>query len=312
MNPKPCQPGDLIALVCPARKMSAADLESAKALLESWGFRVRLGSSVGAEDHQFGGSDAVRAADLMTQFRDPEVRAILCVRGGYGSARLLLHLDPFVFINHPKWLVGFSDITALHTAWWNLTGLPSIHAPMPSLFQKTSPNSMQALQLAFGGHFANVHSPPHPLNREGRAEGILLGGNLSVLYSLRGTPYFPKLPDQWPAQSSPSTKKVILFIEDLDEYLYHIDRMVLNLELSGLLDQIAGLIVGGMTGMRDNEIPFGKSAEEIIRERMGTRRVPIAFGFLAGHQPDNVPLALGKKVTLSVGPEESYLEYGHA
>ena len=309
MNPKPCKPGDLIAIICPARKMSAADLEPAKTLLQDWGYRVRLGSSVGAQEHQFGGSDAVRAADLMAQFRDPEVRAILCARGGYGSARLLPLLEPEILRSNPKWLLGFSDITALHAAWWNWTGMPSIHGPMPSLFQKTSPQSMRALQLAFSGQFSNVRTAHHPLNQPGHAEGVLLGGNLSVLLSLQGTGYFPKFPGQWPDQSDPSTEKVILFIEDLDEYLYHIDRMMLNLQLSGLLDQIAGLVVGGMTGMRDNEVPFGKTAEEIIRERMGNSRVPLAFGFPAGHQPENTPLALGRKVSLSVGAVDSYLAY---
>ena len=304
-----CQPGDLIAIVCPARKMSAADLEPAKALLESWGYRVRFGASVGAEDHQFGGRDTVRAADLMAQFRDPEVRAILCARGGYGSARLLPLLEPETLRTNPKWLIGFSDITALHAAWWNLTGMPSLHAAMPSLFPKTSPDFLLALQLAMSGHFANVRSDHHPLNQAGQAAGVLLGGNLSVLCSLRGTPYFPKLPTKRPGESSPSNKKVILFIEDLDEYLYHVDRMMLNLELGGVLDQISGLIVGGMTGMRDNEVPFGATAEQIIHQRMGLRQVPLAFGFPAGHQERNVPIALGTQVVLTVDEQGSYLAY---
>jgi len=309
MNPTPCKPGDWIALVCPARKMTPADLEPAKALLESWGYRVRLGASVGAEDHQFGGRDAERAADIMAQFQDPEVRAILCARGGYGSARLLPLLDLDALRTHPKWLLGFSDITALHSAWWNATGLPSLHAPMPSLFAKTSPVALETLRQVLTGHFEPVQAPPHPLNQHGEAEGILLGGNLSVLYSLRDTPYFPDFNRPPQGAAGPSTEKVILFIEDLDEYLYHVDRMLLNLELGGVLDRIAGLMVGGMTGMRDNDVPFGATAEHIIRDRIGTRRFPVAFGFPAGHQPDNTPLVLGGRITLRVDAAGCRMDY---
>lgn len=285
-----CRPGDLVAIVCPARKLTAGDLSDAVNLLEHWGFRVRLGESVGAEDHQFGGPDSLRASDLMKQLEDPEVRAVFCARGGYGSARLLPLLDGTVFSRNPKWLIGFSDISALHAWALNTNAIPTIHGPMPVLFPTTENKALDMLKnLLFTGTMPPIEAPAHPLNVPGEAKGVLIGGNLSVLYSLRGTPWFP------------AYEGAVLFLEDLDEYLYHVDRMMFNLELGGVLDRIAGLVIGGMTDMKDNPVPFGRSAEEIIRGRMGSRRIPMAFGFPAGHFPDNRPIILGMPVKLSVG-----------
>jgi muramoyltetrapeptide carboxypeptidase len=296
-----CHPGDLVAIVCPARKASAHELQPAVSMLENWGYRVRLGESVGAEEHQFGGSDALRAADLHQQFSDPEVRAVFCARGGYGCGRLLPLLDPQVFRQNPKWLVGFSDVTALH-AWMGIEEAgPSLHAPMPLLFDKTSQDALKRLKDLLEGRLDKVTAPSHSFNHMGTAQGILIGGNLSVLYSLRGTPWFP------------GDQGAILFLEDLDEYLYHVDRMMLNLSIGGVLDRIAGLIVGGMTDMKDNAIPFGQSAEVIIHqwmERTGLQ-MPVAFGFPAGHQVQNMPIILGTPVTLSVQDQYSELSYGH-
>ncbi len=295
--PLTCQPGDLVAIVCPARKASAADLAPAVELLEQWGYRVRLGQSVGAEFHQFGGEDALRSRDLLQQLADPEVKAIFCARGGYGCARLLPELDRSFALSHPKWLVGFSDATALHAWWWKKTGLASLHGPMPMLFARTAPAALDKLRDALQGDSSPFQSPPHPLNQTGRAKGRLLGGNLSVLYSLRGTPWFPPL------------EGAVLFLEDLDEYLYHVDRMALNLELGGILDRIAGLVVGGMTDMRDHAVPFGADAETILRDRLGSRTIPLAFGLPAGHLADNRPLILGREVELLVDSQGSTLRY---
>ncbi len=286
-----------MAIVCPARKVDAEELRFAVSVLESWGLRVRLGSSVGLAMHQFGGTDAERAADLQAQWADPQVKAVFCARGGYGCARLIPLLDPEIFRAHSKWLVGFSDPCALHAWLWKTAALPSIHGPMPMLFERNEPAALQHLQRLLFGERESILSAAHPLNQTGQAEGLLLGGNLSVLYSLQGTGCFPDF------------RGAIMFLEDLDEYLYHIDRMMLNLQLSGVLDQIAGLIIGGMTDMRDHSIPFGQSAEQIIRERMGQRRIPICFGFPAGHIADNRALILGHPVRLQVEAQGARLSY---
>ncbi len=293
----PLQSGDLVAIVCPARKSTRHDLAQAIDILESWGLRVRLGKSVGAEDRQFGGPDALRAKDLMDQLADPEVRAVFSARGGYGCARLLPLLDPAVLRGHPTWLVGFSDVTALH-AWVSLQSqLITVHGPMPSTFAGTAPEALEALRKLLFGHEQELLAPPHALNRAGSARGRLVGGNLSVLYSLRGTPWFPDL------------EGAVLFLEDLDEYRYHVDRMLLNFRLGGLFEGLEGLLIGGMTDMRDNPVPFGREAEQMLAEHAGDVPYPVAMGFPAGHGADNFPLLMGRTVELQVDGAGTRLHY---
>lgn len=294
----PLKSGDLVSIVCPARKSTRHDLAQATDILESWGLRVRLGKSIGAEDRQFGGPDALRAEDLLHQLSDPDVRAVFCARGGYGCARLLPHLDPAVLRGQPTWLVGFSDITALH-AWVSLqSDLVTLHGPMPSTFAGTAPQALEATRKFLFGQDQNLQVPAHPNNRQGHAEGRLIGGNLSVLYSLRGTPWFPDL------------SGAVLFLEDLDEYRYHIDRMLLNFRLGGLFDGLAGLVVGGMTDMRDNAVPFGREAEAMVAEHAAGGAYPIAMGFPSGHDSNNFPLAFGRRVRLDVQAVGASLSYG--
>lgn len=277
--------GDLVGITATARSITHDELLRFREFLEEQGLRVHLGSSVGKIHDQFGGSDDERADAFNELLRNPDVRAIFCARGGYGSARLLHLLDSDALKNDPKWIVGFSDITALHLWLWKTLGMASIHAVMPSVITGSSDEaekiSLHSLWKALKGETLVYGLPQHALNRGDGAEGILLGGNLSVWYSMRGTPF------------DLSTQGCLLMLEDLDEYLYHVDRMMLNLGLGNKLDHLSGLICGGMTDMRDNQVPFGKTAEEIIAEHCSGFNYPLRFNAPFGHISPNMALRFG-------------------
>jgi muramoyltetrapeptide carboxypeptidase len=230
----------------------------------------------------------------------PDIKAIFCARGGYGTMRLLDKIDLKGFAEHPKWVVGFSDITALHAYLQMRIGVASIHAAMPYTFREvtgTGNPSAESLFRILKGELPSYVVPANPMNREGKGTGILLGGNLSVLYSLTGTPF------QFP------TRGAILFLEDVDEYLYHIDRMMQNLKLAGMLENLAGLVVGGLIDMHDNEVPFGMDAAEIIRAAVKEFDFPVCFDFPAGHLKPNMAMVLGRQVSLEVTAGGSQLTY---
>ena len=258
-------------------------------ILESWGLRVQLGATIGAEDHQFAGPDALRRTDLQRALDDPGIRAVLCARGGYGTARLLDGLDLRGFQAHPKWVAGFSDPTALLAHLWRHTRTLSIHATMPVLMgrpeHETADESLR--QLLFGEPLSYA-APPHPLNRPGAARGRLIGGNLTVLHTLLGT------------ASDVDWTGAILLLEDLDEYLYHVDRMLGHLARTGKLVGLAGLVVGHFSLMRDNTVPFGHAAYDIIRQHIAAFDFPVGFGFPAGHEPLNTAFLHGAEVALTV------------
>ena len=287
--PPALRPGDTIALVAPARKITADELAPAVRILESWGLRVTLGSSISAEDHQFAGTDALRRADLQRALDDPAIRAVLCARGGYGTARLLDGLDLTGFRAHPKWVAGFSDPTALLAHLWRHTGTASLHATMPVLMgrpdHETADDSLRRLLF---GEPLRYTAPPHPLNRPGTARGHLLGGNLTVLHTLLGT------------ASDADWDGAVLFLEDLDEYLYHVDRMLNHLARTGRLARLAGLVIGHFSLMRDNTVPFGHTAYDIIGQHAAAYDFPVGFGFPAGHEPLNTAFIHGAGVKLIV------------
>lgn len=288
IQPKHLQKGDTVAIVSTARKISKQELQPALDLLKSWGLSYILGNSIGAEDHQFAGNDELRADDLQTFLDNSEIKAIWCARGGYGTVRIIDSLDFTSFLKNPKWIVGYSDITVLHNQLHKL-GVQSIHAQMPMEIEKKSAATKETLRKALFGEAYNIAlDGDHSLNRQGTAEGIFVGGNLSILYSLCGS------------ASSIDTKGKILFLEDLDEYLYHIDRMMQNLKRNGMLKDLSALIVGGMSDMNDNTIPFGKTAEEIIRSTVEVYDYPVFFGIPAGHVEDNRALILGKNISLKL------------
>jgi len=279
--------GDIVALVATARKHTENLLEPAQILLESWGLRVRLGATVGLEYHQLAGTDAERAQDFQNQCDDPEVKAIWCVRGGYGTVRMLDYVDFSKLKIHPKWIIGYSDITVFHAHLLSL-GLQSIHGFMAFDATKVTEEAKKSLQLALFEKKLKYEIPTHHLNRQGNSEGIIIGGNVSVLYSLLGS------------VSAPDFQDKILFLEDLDEYLYHMDRMLMNLKRCGIFNKIKGLVVGGMTQMHDSTIPWGKNIQEIIYEHVSDFNFPVAFEFPAGHILDNRAIIMGATVQLSV------------
>jgi muramoyltetrapeptide carboxypeptidase len=287
--------GDKVAVIATARKVSPDEMMAPLGLLRSRGWAVHVGENLYAAHHQFAGDDDQRLHDLQSALDDPELKAIFIARGGYGSMRLLNRLNPEGFLKQPKWIVGYSDVTALH-AWINRLGYASMHATMPLNFGH-SQKATHALFDALSGKNPAVCVPPHSLNIRGSAKGKLFGGNLSLLYALQGS-----AESQIPQGS-------ILFIEDLDEYLYHVDRMMQSLDRSGLLSRLSGLITGGMSDMKDNAIPFGMGAEQIIHETMKPYEIPVCFGFPAGHIPENMPLIFGADLSLRVDAEGVRAEY---
>jgi muramoyltetrapeptide carboxypeptidase len=293
------QSGDLVSIAAPARWVDPADIQHFLSFLEQEGLQSTIGS-VHTKHHQYAGEDSSRLEDLQQMLDNPDIKAIFCARGGYGTMRLLNKIDLKGFARHPKWVVGFSDITALHACLQMRIGVASIHGAMPYTFREAKDINDPASASLFGilkGGLPTYAVPANPLNREGNNTGILLGGNLSVLYSLTGTPY------QFP------TRGAILFLEDVDEYLYHIDRMMLNLKLAGMLENLAGLVVGGLTDMHDNEVPFGMDAARIIRTAVEEFDFPVCFDFPAGHVDRNMAMVLGKQVSLEVDTEGSRLTY---
>lgn len=278
--------GDKIGIAACARKVSAEELEPALNAFEQWGLKVELGKYLFKTNNQFAGTDEERAEDLQLLLDDPSVKAIIGARGGYGTLRIIDNLNFDAFKKNPKWMVGFSDITVLHSHIHNLH-IETLHAKMLINFAKDE-DSSELLRKALFGELHRYEVPSFALNRKGTAKGILTGGNLSLLFALNGS------------ISDIDTRGKILFIEDLDEYLYHVDRMMLNLKRSGKLSQLSGLIVGGMSDMKDNKIPFGKNAEEIILDAVKEFNYPVCFNFPAGHVDNNLPLYLGREVTLEV------------
>jgi muramoyltetrapeptide carboxypeptidase len=292
VRPSFLQPGDTVALVATARKVSRLEMKPAIDLLKSWGLEVQAGKHLYKDDRQFAGTDEERAADLQKALNSKTCKAILFARGGYGSVRIVDRLDWKRFVKDPKWLIGFSDLTVLHNHVHRHFGIETLHAPMALNLPKLPAPVMQVMKdTLFGQRLKYSWTPKGvdpSLHRTGKCKGTLVGGNLSILYSLAGT------------ASDIDTQGKVLFIEDLDEYLYHIDRMMMNLKRSGKLSGLAGLIVGGMTEMKDNTVPFGRTAEAIIREAVDEYGYPVVFGFPGGHVTNNYPLIFGREVTLNV------------
>lgn len=290
------QKKDKVALVATARKIKKEELQPAIKLLESWNLIPVIGSSIGLEENQFAGSDEERVKDFQQQLDNPEIKAIWCAKGGYGTVRILDQLDFSAFKKNPKWIIGYSDVTALHSHIHHFK-ISTLHAQMCLGLDTKSELTRESLKKVLFGEKIQYNFKTSKLNRFGKAEGKIIGGNLSVLYSLCGS------------KSAIKTVGKILFLEDLDEYLYHIDRMMQNLKRNEMLENLAGLIIGGMSDMNDNEIPFGKTAEEIIAETVADYNFPVAFNFPAGHIKDNQAIILGKEIKLIVSEEESIVNY---
>jgi muramoyltetrapeptide carboxypeptidase len=291
ITPPYLKKGDTIAIVATARKNIDDNLKPAISWLKNWGIEVVIGSTIGLDNNQLAGTDEQRAADFQAQLDNPNIKAIWCVRGGYGTVRMIDLLDFTKFKQSPKWIVGFSDVTVLHSHL-NTMGYQSIHGIMP-VSSKASEEAKETLRKALFGEHLEYTVPCENMNRFGTAKGELVGGNLSILYSLFGSP------------SAIDCSDKILFIEDLDEYLYHIDRMMINLKRNGCLESLKGIIVGGMTKMKDNDIPWGKDALEIIDDVTKKYNIPVIYNFPAGHMADNRALIFGKQVSMEVNDVES-------
>ena len=288
--------GDTVAIVCTARKFMPEDAKPAIELLESWGLKAKLGRTIGLDSCQLGGTDAERIADFQAMMDDENVKGIWVARGGYGTVRIIDSLDFTKFKKHPKWIMGFSDVTVLHSQL-NVERIASLHSIMPFTVPKASEEVKETLRKALFGEDIAYTIPSKTYDKKGKASGELVGGNISILYSLLGS------------KSSINTKDKIIFIEDLDEYLYHIDRMMFNLKRNGYFEKVKGIIVGSMSDMHDNEIPFGQNEVQIITEIAKENNIPIAFEFPAGHQKDNRTLILGKKVDFEVNENEIILRF---
>jgi muramoyltetrapeptide carboxypeptidase len=283
-------PGSKIRIVSPAGKCSGEEVFPAMEWLTAQGFRVETGKNYLATHFQYAGTDRERLADLQEALDDPEARAIICTRGGYGTIRLIDQLDFSRFRKFPKWVVGFSDITVLHNRL-HLSGFHSVHGAMCRSFFDEKGNISEgagAVLEILQGKKPEYHFPATQGNRQGTVKAILTGGNLSLLYSLTGTPYDV----DWAGK--------ILFLEDISEYLYHIDRMMVSLRLAGKLKYLAGLIAGQFTELKDNEDPFGSSVKAIILDAVRDYDFPVCFGFPAGHEHPNLALRMGSAYKLKI------------
>jgi len=288
--------GDKIAIVCPAKKLKRP-IDAAIALLQEWGLEVVSGKSVYASHHQFAGNDILRAGDLQSYLDDPDIKAVIAGRGGYGTIRILDMLDFSLFNQNPKWIVGFSDITALLSHVTGALNIQSIHGQMPGVFDEATAASLASLRKSlFGEPQSYTYTSGFP-NQPGETEGILIGGNLSLLLALAGS------------ASEMDFSGKILFLEDVGEYEYSIDRMMHTLKRSGKLAKLKGLIVGAFNGLKTEDIPFGQNPEQIIREAVKDYSYPVCFNFPVGHIDNNLTMILGARVSLKAGVYEVKLEY---
>jgi len=290
MLPPYLSAGSTIGMVCPSGYMPLENVQNCIKAFEARGYKIRIGKTVGNQFNYFAGTDEERLTDLQQMLDDDSIDAILCGRGGYGLSRIIDSIDFTKFNHHPKWLIGFSDITVLHAHINTSYGIATIHAPMAAAFNATlNPNPYtHSLFSAIEGSPLSYSTAAHPLNKQGKAIAELIGGNLTIIAHLVGS------------KSAYHTKGKILFIEDIDEYLYHIDRMMISLKRSGKLTGLAGLLVGDMTDMKDNEVKFGMDAYSIIADAVKDYNYPVWFGFPAGHSALNNALILGRKVSMQV------------
>jgi muramoyltetrapeptide carboxypeptidase len=298
-TPPYLQKGDTIGIVCPAGAMPVEKVsECIRVLNEDWGFTTKAGKTVGNQFNYFSGTDVERLNDFQEMLDDDEVKAVLCARGGYGMGRIIDKIDFKKFKNQPKWVVGYSDITVLHSHLYSNYYISSLHAPMSGAFNEDGYKNEFVLSLknALEGKKLKYSCPVHEFNRKGEAIGELVGGNLALLAHLVGT------------DSDIKTRGRILFIEDIGEYLYNIDRMMYQLKRSGKLARLAGLIVGGFTESKDTENPFGQTAYEIIRDIIKEYDYPVCFDFPVSHTEKNYALKIGVGYKLKITKSKVSLE----
>jgi len=291
--------GDTIGITCPAGYMAAEKAQTGIETLQEWGYQVMVGKTLGSTStNYFSGTDQERADELQAMLDDPTINAILFGRGGYGMGRILPMLNFKQFKKNPKWLIGFSDITVIHTHLFSNFKIASMHAPMAAAFNDGGAGNeyIGSLKKALKGNKMNYSTAPHPFNKPGSATGKLIGGNLALLAHVVGTPY------------DYVTKNCILFIEDIGEQLYCTDRMLRQLKAAGKMDKISGLIFGGFTDMKDTDRPFGKTIDEILQEISADLNIPVCLHFPVSHGTENVALKIGITCNLIVGAKKVTLK----
>ena len=296
-SPPALKKKDKVAIVATASKIKPAEIQPALKILESWGLEVVLGKNIFESQFQLAGTDEQRIEDFQEALNDDSIKAIICARGGYGTNRIIDKINFKKFLKKPKWIAGYSDITVLHSHLHN-KGITTIHSLMPSQFGKASyKKSVGTLHDALFGKQIKYMIPSRKLNRTGTCEGKIVGGNVSILCSLIGT------------ASDIETRGKILFIEEIGEYLYKLDRMMLQLKRAGKLNRLKGLIVGHMTDMEDNAEPFGKNPNQIIAEAVKDYNYPVCYNFPVGHEPHNFALLCGQTALLRVKSDKTELKF---
>ncbi len=288
---------DTIGILCPAGFMPYEKTQTAINVLQEWGYKIKTGSTLGSQFNYFSGTDEQRLNDLQQMLDDELIKAIFCARGGYGLGRIIDKLRFKKFKKNPKWIIGFSDVTVLHFHLYANYKIASLHAPMAAAFNDDGYKNIyvQSLQRALSGLKGSYQCDQHPFNKNGSTTGRLIGGNLSLMTHLTGT------------SSDLNTKNKILFIEDIGEYIYNIDRMLHQLKRNGKLEKLAGLVVGGFTEMKDTTIPYGQTAEEVIRDIVKEYDYPICFNFPVSHNMENYALKIGVRYELTVSKKSTTL-----
>jgi muramoyltetrapeptide carboxypeptidase len=294
--PRSLKPGDKIGIVAPGRKVSPQEIDPALQIFSSWQLKVALSQNLFGTDHGYlSSTDESRLSDFQNMIDDPEISAIICARGGYGTTRILDRLDFQNLLKNPKWIVGFSDITALHLRL-NVLGIESIHSTMPALFsQANSLQSIESLREALFGSGQLINAAPNSNNKHGAATGEVMGGNLSILVDSLATSADADFTDK------------ILIVEEIDEYLYKIDRMFTHLLRAGKLSKLRGLAVGYFTDTKDSTLAFGETVEQIILGKVNRYNYPVAFNLPIGHENPNLAWRSGSKLALTVNGSGSSL-----
>jgi len=301
IRPPYLKQGDTIALLTPAGVLRNKKEIISKAIttVESWGLHVKIGVNMYNQNHHFAGTDTQRIQDFQEALDNPSIKAIWAARGGYGTVRILDELDYTKFKEHPKWIIGYSDITALHNQIHNL-GFETIHGMMAVNFgsePEAIKETLSTFKKAVFGDVLTYEVPGSIYNKKGTAKGQLVGGNLTLLHCMLGS------------ETSIDTTDKILFIEEVGEYVYHVDRMLQSLKRAGYFEQIKGVIVGDISRIRKNTTPFGKTIQQVVLDNLKGLNIPVSFGMPAGHKDKNVTLILGRKVTLTVNKEGSSVTF---
>jgi len=304
ISPAYLKTGDIIGITAPAGYITSDEIKSAVQKMESWGYKIKIGETIDKRDFTFGGTDEERTKDLQQMLDDPKIKAIMCARGGYGVVRIIDKLNWEKFKVKPKWIIGFSDVTVIHSHLNKNFGIASIHSKMCnsfpddwSLAEPIQIETIEAIQLALSGEKMKYTVTPNPQNKLGTADGVLIGGNLKMLETLSGT------------RSDINTAGKILFVEDTGEYMYSIDRMFWNLKRTGKLSLLKGLIIGGFKIKVDEDSDdFGKTLQDVVLEKVKAYRYPVCFDFPVGHQRNNYALKCGVKHRLTVSSENVILK----